>query len=98
VLPGDSIAFAVDSVTAGLYFPHHLYVNYKKGAVPVEYKQLYPSGAHAMLSHIFLLDGQAVTIQANGMYYDPAEVVSSGYWGWSEKVATMLPYDFKPKE
>jgi hypothetical protein len=98
VLPGDSIAFAVDSLTAGLFFPDYLYVHYKKGAVPVEYKRLYPSGAHAMLSHMFLINKQAVAIQSNGMYYDPTELVTTGYWGWSEKVSTMLPYDFKVKE
>lgn len=98
VLTGDSIAFAIDSVTAGLSFPDYLYVHYLKGQVPLAYKRLYPTGAHAMLSYLQLLTDQPLSIQANGMYYNPVDVVMSGYWGWSEKMATMLPFDYKPQE
>ncbi len=98
VLPGDSIAFAIDSVTAGLHFSDHLYVNYKKGKVPPEYKRLFPSNAQAMLSYLLLVNSEVVSIQANGMYYNPVDLVTSGYWGWSEKMATMLPFDYQPKE
>jgi hypothetical protein len=98
VLAGDSIAFALDSVTAGLSFPDHLYVLYKNGKVPKEYVQRFPSGAHAMLSYIQLLNDQLVAIQANGMFFNPIDLISSGYWAWAEKMATMLPFDFVPSK
>ncbi|HEV7329926.1 MAG TPA: carboxypeptidase-like regulatory domain-containing protein [Flavisolibacter sp.] len=98
VLVGDSIAFGIDSLTAGLSFPDYLYVRYKNGKVPKEYVQRYPSGAHAMLSYLQLLNNQLVAIQSNGMFYNPIDIISSGYWAWSEKIATMLPFDFKPSQ
>lgn len=98
ILLGDSIAFGIDSVTAALHFPDHLFVLYKNGKVPPEYVRRHPSNAQAMLSHIFLLHNEPVAIQANGMFYDPANMVSSGYWGWSEKMAGMLPFDYYPNE
>ena len=98
LLPGDSIAFAVDSVTAGLSFPDYLYVNYKKGSVPPEFLRQYPTGVHARLSHLQLVNTQLISVQANGMYYNPVELVISGYWGWSEKIAAMLPFDYWPNE
>jgi hypothetical protein len=96
VLVGDSIAYGIDSLTAGLFFPDYLYVHYKNGKVPKEYAKRYPSGAQAMLSYLQLLNGQTIAIQSNGLFYNPVDVISSGYWAWSEKIATMLPFDFKP--
>jgi hypothetical protein len=96
ILVGDSIAFAMDSVTAALTFPDYLFVRYKNGHVPKEYVQRFPDGAHAMLSYIQLLNDQVIAIQANGMFYNPVDLVNSGYWAWSEKIATMLPFDFNP--
>ena len=98
VLPGDSIAFAIDSVTAGLQFPHFLYIHYKNGKAPSEYKRRFPGGGDAMISQFFLQDDATIAIQANGMYYNPVDLITSGYWGWREKMATMLPFDYKPKE
>ncbi|MBL0357677.1 MAG: carboxypeptidase-like regulatory domain-containing protein [Chitinophagaceae bacterium] len=37
---------------------------------------------------------QAIGIEQNGFYYDQNDIGISGYWSW-EKVADMLPYDFK---
>lgn len=37
---------------------------------------------------------QAIGIEQNGYYYDQNDLAIAGYWGW-EKVADMLPYDFK---
>jgi hypothetical protein len=95
VLPGDSIAFALDSVTAGLYFPDYLWIWYKSGKVPQRYQRLFPAGAQGMMSQVQLLDDDVLAIQANGMYYNPVNMVSSGYWGWSEKISTMLPFDYR---
>lgn len=37
---------------------------------------------------------QAIGIEQNGYYYDQNDITATGYWSW-EKVADMLPYDFK---
>lgn len=97
VLPGDSIAFAFDSVTAGLYFKDYLLVIYKPGTAPPEYRRQLPDPGPAMISQILLLSETPVEVHANGNYFDPANLLASGFWSWSEKIATMLPFDYKPK-
>ncbi len=96
ILPGDSIAYGVDSMTAGLDFPNYLLVIYKNKTAAPEYRQRYPQSGTAIVSQIFLPNQKPIEIQLNGSYYDPADLVSSGYWAWSEKIATMLPFDYKP--
>jgi len=39
---------------------------------------------------------QAIGIEQNGYYFDQNDVSITGYWSW-EKVADMLPYDYKPE-
>jgi hypothetical protein len=96
LLPGDSIAYAMDSVTAGLEFENYLLVIYKNKTAPPEYRQHVLNAGSAMASQITLLNKRPVAIQANGSFFEPADLLSMGYWGWSEKIATMLPFDFVP--
>jgi hypothetical protein len=51
-----------------------------------------------MMSQITLVNQEPIEIQANGSYYQPTNLLSLGYWGWSEKIATMLPFDYQLKE
>lgn len=46
------------------------------------------------LSIISIPASQAIGIEQNGFYFDQNDIGISGYWSW-EKVADMLPYDFK---
>jgi len=46
------------------------------------------------LSLVTFPASQAIGIEQNGYYYDQNDLSIGGYWGW-EKVADMLPYDFK---
>jgi hypothetical protein len=96
LLPGDSIAYAMDSVTAGLDFDNFLLVIYKNKTAPPEYRKYVLNAGATMASQITLLNKRAVAIQANGSFFEPADLLSMGYWGWSEKIATMLPFDFVP--
>lgn len=99
VLPGDSIAFAIDSFTAGLFFDDHLQVIYLYKQVPDEYLQANRLSVQAkspVVSEIFLPRKKTIAVLANGSYYEGIDMISSSYWGWWEKLATMLPYDYKP--
>jgi hypothetical protein len=95
VLPGDSIAYAVNKVTAGMDFSDFLLIIYTKKLVPVEYKAQFPKSATARMSELTLVNNNPIEIQANGSYYNPEDLMSLGFWAWSEKMATMLPYDYK---
>jgi hypothetical protein len=93
---GDSIAYGIDSTTAGLYFKDYLLVIYKNKLAPLEYRQLYPKSSTAMMSQIVLINQKPVAIEVNGSYFNPVDLMSTGYWAWSEKIATMLPFDYVP--
>ena len=96
-IPGDSIAYAVNQTTAGLDFTDFLLIIYKKKAAPTEY-QLRTRNGGAMMSQIILLNGKPIEVQANGNYYNPVDLMSTGYWAWSEKIAMMLPFDYVPSK
>lgn len=98
LLIGDSIAYAVDSTTAGLEFKDYLLINYKNKLAPLEYRQQFPDNGAAMMSQITLTTGNPVQIEANGSYFDPTNLLSTGYWAWSEKIANMLPFNYKPSK
>lgn len=95
-LSGDSVAYAIDSVTAGLDFTDYLLVIYKGKTAPPEYQRLFPRSGSALASQLFLFNNRPIAIQANGSFYEPSDVLSIGYWSWWEKIATMLPFDYKP--
>ena len=48
------------------------------------------------LSVITIAPNQAIDIEQNGYFFDQNDIVINGYWTW-EKVADVLPYDFRPQ-
>ena len=94
-LIGDSITFRVDSVTAGMHFNNYLHIYYPKKKTSPLYWKYFPKNDKAM-SQIRLLNNEPIGIQANGNYYSPLNVLTLGYWWWSEKISTMLPFDYTP--
>jgi hypothetical protein len=96
LLTGDSIAYAIDSITAGVDFKNYLLVTYKKKFVPKEFLQQFPKAGGTMTSQITLINEKPIEVHANGSYFDPIDLISTGFWAWSEKIATMLPSDYIP--
>lgn len=97
IITGDSIAYAIDSVTAGIQFNDYLDITYTKKKTPAKYLQLYPHKPSEMISQITLLDTlQEISIQADGSFFPPHNLLNLGYWAWSENISTMLPFNYKP--
>ena len=94
LLTGDSVAYAVNTTTAGLAFDNYLLVIYTKKEAPAAYVKMFPKSGTAMASQITLLNNTDLEVQANGSYYNPVDLLSMGYWAWSEKLGTMLPFDY----
>lgn len=94
-LPGDSIAFAVNEITAGFAFDNYLYIIYNKKKAPATYLRDFPDRTSDMASELSLLQRVTVEIEANGNYTPAQTLLNSGYWGWSEKISTLLPFDYK---
>ena len=98
ILPGDSIAYGIDSITAALDFTDHLQVQYPAKMFPDEYGKsaLRSVSKGPITSDIFLSSGKPVVVLANGSYFQGIDLISSGYWGWWEKMANMLPFEYLP--
>lgn len=98
LLSGDSIAYAYDKTTAALDFENYIQVVYKGKAEPYEYVQYKKQNntAKNLTSIIHLVNKHPVYVLANGIYYQGNDLLCSEYWAWSEKLATLLPFDFKP--
>ncbi|MEO5647130.1 MAG: carboxypeptidase-like regulatory domain-containing protein [Chitinophagaceae bacterium] len=45
------------------------------------------------VSLLNILPNESIVIEANGYYYEQADLTFNGYWGF-EKVGDMVPYDF----
>lgn len=48
------------------------------------------------VSTVTIENGEPINIEQNGYYFDQADMVTEGYWGF-KKVGDMLPYDYKPQ-
>jgi hypothetical protein len=98
IVLADSIGFAEDSATAGLYFKDSLEVSYKLKGIPKKYKAL--SKEHKKetypISQFVFVNRKPVYISPNGYYYGPHDLKITGFWAWWETVSTMLPYDYTP--
>jgi CarboxypepD_reg-like domain len=98
IITADSIGFAEDSATAGLYFKDSLEVSYKLKEIPNKYKAL--SKDHKKetypISQFVFVNRKPVYISANGYYYGPHDLKITGFWAWWETISTMLPYDYSP--
>ena len=98
VVLADSIGFAEDSVTAGMYFKDSLEVLYKLKPIPNKYKSL--SKEHKKetypVSQFVFINRKPVYISANGYYFGPHDLKITGFWAWWETMSTMLPYDYSP--
>jgi CarboxypepD_reg-like domain len=93
----DSLITPADAVTKKIFFDYSLSVMYKKGKEDPAYlehthENRFP---YYQRSTIFLLNGNAVMIDQLGNYYMPQDLMSYGYWAWSEKISSMLPLDYK---
>ncbi len=98
IVPADSIGFAIDSSTAGMYFKDSLQVTYLLKKAPLEYKRI--SREHRFdehpVSEISLLNQHAISVLYNGFYFGAHDLKTRKFWAWWETMATLLPYDYWP--
>lgn len=97
-LTGDSIAFGIDSTTAGLQFSDYLQVVYKHKEMPSMYVREHRdvSIGQPITARLFMPDSKKViSVLANGSYFFGKDVLTVEYWAWSEKLSNLLPLDYK---
>jgi len=100
IVPADSIGFAIDSSTAGMYFKDSLQVTYLRKIAPLEFKRI--SREHRFdehpVSEISLLNQQPISVLYNGFYFGAHDLKTRKFWAWWETMATLLPYDYWPPQ
>jgi len=99
IIPSDSIAFAIDSVTVGLEFKDYLQIVYTKKKEPIAYAEYkMRKQVDGCVSEIYLPNALGVMVFANGSYFNGINLITSEYWAWSEKMGNMLPLDYWPNK
>jgi len=96
-LTADSLVTPVDSITKSIFFTDYLYIVFKKEKEEQAYLTYTRENRQPYFqrSVLLLLNGNALRVDGMGNYYMPQDLISYGYWGWSEKVSSMLPLDYK---
>jgi len=100
IVPRDSLIYKVDSVSIGLFFKDRLQVIYSLAETPIQYmRSTYQLRfMRAPQTSELTLNNGPVKVYENGAYYDGTNLMSAGFWAWSEKMANMLPVDFEPSK
>lgn len=94
LLTRDSLGYMKDSTQFILKDTNYVYVLYRNKTVPFEYKQLYPKNGSSWASEMVLVNNEPIELFANGSYFNPTDLMFGGFWGWWEKISTMLPMDY----
>ncbi|MFK4985434.1 hypothetical protein ACI4B7_26775, partial [Klebsiella pneumoniae] len=64
---------------------------------PNDYKRTFGFSKPSLhpTSRIELKNASYVSVFADGNYFEPVNLISYDYWSWSEKMATLLPTNYK---
>ncbi len=98
LLSADSIVSTENDSLKTLTFSDHIIVNYTTQKIPLRYKWANPDAKDSASSVLSLVNNQPVIISADGSYYNAPHLLYEGFWGWWQRIATMLPYDYEPSE
>jgi hypothetical protein len=101
ILSGDSIAHQINSYTVGLTFNNYLHITYIKEKEHIDYLTSKMEGNRKsgfQTSMLKMNEPKVVEIGSQGEVNDPLILLSTGYWAWSEKIATMLPSNYWPRK
>jgi hypothetical protein len=100
LLSADSLIVQVEGKNKFLYFDNYLFITYKKEFEEDKYltAQNLNRKKSFQRSLVTLNDGNVIVIDESGNYFNPQDFFTSGYWGWSEKIANMLPTDYVPSD
>lgn len=102
ILTADSLLkFSTIVDAKNLVFSDYLYVLYKGEKESKEYLEYSREARppYFQRSWLTLTQGiNAVTLYEDGNVSPPQNLMNMGYWGWNERVGSMLPRDYKPNK
>jgi CarboxypepD_reg-like domain len=86
IVPPDSILTTHEDGRRYLFFEGRLTVVYGVNDRSGDFRT----------SEMRLLNPVRITVEENGNYYPPQVLLTSGFWGQSEKISNLLPLDYEP--
>jgi hypothetical protein len=91
------VSAATESNSKIFYFTDHLQVLNLNKKIPNEFAKTLPvyRANENIRTDLSLRTNSPIFIYANGDFYNGLELLTDGYWAWSEKVCTMLPSDYQ---
>ncbi|MGJ7033598.1 carboxypeptidase-like regulatory domain-containing protein [Niabella hirudinis] len=95
-LTADSVLTGMNGAHKVIYWNNFLAITYLKGKEPVEYLQYTGERRGPLYPRSWLQLKGPLSVDARGNWSPPQNIISSGYWGWSDKVGNMLPLDYEP--
>jgi hypothetical protein len=98
VLSGDSIAYAVADNIAGFFFSDFLHITYNAAMEDKLFLTAFGlnRAPGLQISTLEMTNTRPIEVYADGSFFNPLDILSSGYWSWTEHMGNMLPFDFKP--
>lgn len=85
-MPPDSVITVYSDGTRGIWFTGSLIVLFGVSArTAADYKT----------SGLVLMKPQVITVDENGSYFPPQDVLAQGAWAFSEKICNLLPIDYE---
>lgn len=97
-IPSQQLVLVDSAGVKKLFFRDYLYVVntlHKEEALYLEYKREKRARA-PQTSLLSMMENVPIEIQENGSYFPPLNLFTGDYWGWSNKIADLLPLDYKP--
>ncbi|MEO7047038.1 MAG: carboxypeptidase-like regulatory domain-containing protein [Ferruginibacter sp.] len=94
-ISSDSVAYAYDSTTAVMEFKDHLQITYSKKKEMPSSKSSTDYVLAMPVSIISMVGKPYIFIYSDGSFNEPNNILSEGYWAWSEKLSNLLPTDYK---
>lgn len=100
IISGDSIRFAGENATVGLYFPDSLEISFqpfayskKEEAYIVKHKN-----GPKRISQIVFIHKIPVYVQPDGYYANSSDLKLTGYWAHWGNMSNLLPHNYKPDQ
>ncbi|PZP51897.1 MAG: hypothetical protein DI598_02070 [Pseudopedobacter saltans] len=77
--------------------PDYLYITFpSKLELPEYYTNKFNiNGDSCITAVISFLDDKKLSFYSNGAYFPPTNLLTEQYWSWSDKISSMLPFDYK---
>jgi hypothetical protein len=59
-------------------------------------RNAFARAAGPQISTLQMIANRPMEVYSDGSYFNPLDILSSGYWAWNERMGNMLPNNFKP--